>query len=158
MIEQLYAIFDAVFAPILSFPNYLAILFISLMLSLVLVSLNKVLIKKNIREELKSKMEEVKANLAKAQKEGNKENANKFLDDMMKLHNETMKHTLKATMVSMVVVLAILPWVANRYEGLAVAAVPFEIPLLGSSLTWIYWYILVSITVSWISNRFFGAT
>ena len=61
-------------------------------------------------------------------------------------------------MVSMVVVLAILPWVANRYEGLAVAAVPFEIPLLGSSLTWIYWYILVSITVSWISNRFFGAT
>ncbi len=157
MVEQLYPIFDAVFAPIVAFPNHLAILFISILLTLMLVSFNKILVKKNIREELKKKMEEVKMNLAQAQKEGNKEDQNKFLNDMMKLHNETMKHTLKATLVSMAVIVLILPWVANKYEGLTVAAVPFEIPLIGANLSWLYWYILVSLTVSWVLNRFFGA-
>ena len=61
--------------------------------------------------------------------------------------------------VSMIVIAIFLPWVQSKYEGFAaVASLPFNLPFVGSSLNWLYWYILVSLTIGWIVNKLFGAT
>ena len=158
MLEQLYPIFDAVFSPITTFPYYVSVLIISVILTLTVLGINRLLINKNIAKEIKTKMEEIKENLNKAQKLGDKENANKLVNEMMKTNNEYMKHSFKALIVSMLVISLILPWVGQKYKGLAVATLPFNLPFIGHSLEWLWWYVLVSITLGWIANKLFGVS
>lgn len=158
VVEPLYPMFDMIFLPITGLPHYVSILIISTMLTLIVLSLNKLLVKKHIVKEIKTKMEEIKENLNKAQKEGNKETVNKLVNEMMKTNNEYMKHTFRSLIVSMVVVSLFLPWVGAKYQGLTVATLPFTLPFVGNSLEWLYWYILVSITAGLVLNRLFGVT
>jgi uncharacterized membrane protein (DUF106 family) len=101
-------------------------------------------------------MQEIRENLNNAQKMGDKENTNKYLAEMMSMNNTYMKQTFKAMIVSLVVLGLFLPWLRYRYEGMAVAALPFALPFIGSSLSWLYWYILVSFSIGWVLGRFLG--
>ena len=153
----IYAAVDAVFAPLAAFPTYVSIIFIALSLTAVILVLNRLLIKQNIVKGIKVKMEEIKENLNKAQKEGNKEIVDNLMGEMLKTNNEYMRHTLKALVVSTLVALLIFPWVSQKYQGLAVATLPFSMPLVGTVLDGIGWYILVSLTLGWVLNKLFGA-
>ena len=158
VLESLYPVFEAIFSPVTAFPYYISVLIISATLTLMVLGINRLLINKNIVKGIKTKMEEIKENLNQAQKLGDKENANKLVNEMMKTNNESMKHTFKALIVSMVVISLILPWVGQKYKGLAVATLPFNLPFVGYSLDWLWWYVLVSITLGWIANKFFGVS
>jgi uncharacterized membrane protein (DUF106 family) len=39
---------------------------------------------------------------------------------------------------------------------MAVAELPFNVPMVGSSVDWIFWYILVSFTIGWVVRKVFG--
>ncbi len=157
VIEPLYPVFDALFSPITIFPYYVSVLIISTMLTLIVLGINRLLVNKKVAKEIKTKMEEIKENLNKAQKSGDKEGANRLIDEMMKTNNQYMKHTFKALIVSMVVISLFLPWVGDKYKGLTVALLPFNLPFVGTSMEWLYWYIIVSITLGWIANKLLGA-
>jgi uncharacterized membrane protein (DUF106 family) len=120
--------------------------------------INRLLVNKNLVKEIKTKMEEIKENLNQAQKLGNKEHANKLIDEMMRTNNQYMKLTFKALIVSMIVISLFLPWVGEKYKGLTVALLPFNLPFVGASMEWLYWYIIVSITLGWIANKLLGAS
>ena len=156
--ESLYPLFDAIFSPITGLPYHVSILLISMMLTLIVLGLNRLLVKQHIVKQIKTKMEEIKENLNRAQKEGNKETVNSLVSEMMKTNNQYMKHTFRSLIVSMVVVSLFLPWVGAKYQGLAVAALPFNLPFVGSSLEWLYWYILVSLAAGIILNKLLGVT
>lgn len=156
--ESLYPLFDAIFSPITGLPYHVSVLLISMMLTLVVLGLNRILVKQHIINQIKTKMQEIKENLNRAQKEGNKETVNNLVSEMMKTNNEYMKHTFRSLIVSMIVVSMFLPWVGAKYQGLTVASLPFTLPFVGSSLEWLYWYILVSITAGFILNKLLGVT
>ena len=157
MVDPIYAMVDAIFAPLAAFPTYVSIIIVAASLTGVILILNRLLIKQNIVKEIRTKMEEIKENLNRAQKEGNKEIVDNLIKEMMKTNNEYMKHTFKAMIVSMAVALLVLPWVSQKYHGLAVATLPFSMPLVGTVLDGIGWYILVSLTLGWIFNKLSGA-
>ena len=157
VIEPLYPVFDALFSPITIFPYYVSVLIISALLTFAVLLINRLLVNKNVVKEIKTKMEGIKENLNQAQKLGNKEHANKLIDEMMRTNNQYMKHTFKALIVSMIVISLFLPWVGEKYKGLTVALLPFNLPFVGASMEWLYWYILVSITLGWIANKLLGA-
>ncbi|MBI4010310.1 MAG: DUF106 domain-containing protein [Candidatus Aenigmarchaeota archaeon] len=156
--EQLYPIFDMIFSPLTILPHYVSVLILSSMLTMLVLSINRLLVNKDVAKSIRTKMEEIKENLNQAQKLGDKENVNKLINEMMKTNNEYMKHTLKALVVSMLVISLILPWVGEKYKGLTVASLPFNLPFVGHSFDWLLWYFLVSLTLGWIANKMFGVS
>jgi uncharacterized membrane protein (DUF106 family) len=153
VLEQITGMVDLVLSPIAVFQPHVTILIIALIVTFVVTGLSRLITKKSVLQEIKNRIEEIRENLTKAQKEGNTENANKFLNEMMKANNEYMKHSFKTMIVSLVIAGLFLPWLGYKYSGLAVANLPFSIPFIGSNLNWIYWYILVSLTIGWIVNK-----
>jgi uncharacterized membrane protein (DUF106 family) len=118
--------------------------------------LNRLLTNTKAVKELKDKMQEIREQLTAAQKIGDKENTNKFLNEMMNMNNEFMKHSYKSMLVSLVVIAIFLPWMTSKYGGMTVAALPFDVPFIGSSLNWVLWYVLVSFTIGWVVRKLFG--
>jgi uncharacterized membrane protein (DUF106 family) len=154
--EQLLAVFDFIFSPFLAFSPAVSLVFVATVLTVIAMVINRFSINRKAVREIKDRMEQIRENLTKAQKEGNKEEANKFLSEMMKTNNEYMKHTFRALIISIVVLSLFLPWLKYRYEGKAVASLPFSLPVIGNSLGWVVWYVLVSFTVGWVIKKMLG--
>lgn len=155
MLEQITGFANLVFSPLNTFPPYLAVFIFSIVITVLLLGLNRVLTNKKLMNELKVKMEEIKENLTKAQKAGNEQEANRLLNDMMTTNSQYMKQTYKSLIVSFVIAIIFLPWLTSNYSG-AVVTLPFSIPIVGSSLNGLYWYIFVSLVVGWVINKTFG--
>lgn len=153
MLEQITGMFDFVLSPIAAFPPHLAILITSFLVTAMIIGINRLFTKRSVIQEIKNRIEEIRENLTRAQKEGNTENINKFLNEMIKANNEYMKYTFKTLIISIVIATLFLPWLSYKYSGLTVATLPFSVPLIGSELNWIYWYILASLTIGWILNK-----
>ena len=82
---------------------------------------------------------------------------NRFLNDLMKTNNDYMKQTFKTMIISLVIISLFLPWLANHYAISQVAKLPFNLPVIGAKMTWIYWYALVSLMAGWVARKIFGA-
>jgi uncharacterized membrane protein (DUF106 family) len=156
MFEQLLAVFDFIFSPFLVFSPLISLVLVATALTAIVMVINKFSINKKAVREIKNRMEEIRENLTKAQKEGNKEETNRFLNEMMKANNDYMKQTFAALIISIVVLSLFLPWLRYRYEGKVVAALPFSLPVIGSSMGWVWWYVLVSFTVGWVIKKLLG--
>jgi len=157
MLEPLIAVFDLIFSPLAIFKPHISLLIVSTVLTLIVLFLNRLAMNKNLVKEIKTKMEEIKENLTRAQKEGNTEEINKFLSEMMKTNSQYIRQNFKTMIISLVVISLFLPWLGYKYGGAAVAALPFSLPIIGSSLGWVYWYILVSIAVGWVVRKLIEA-
>lgn len=155
MFEQFFGVFDFIMSPITIFNPVVSLLIISTLITVTVMLLNYFTINKKLVREIKNKMEELRESLTAAQKIGNTEEANKFLSEMMKANSDYMKQTFKALIVSLIVVSIFLPWLRYKFEGMTVAALPFTLPVVGSSLSWLFWYILVSFTMGWIIKKIF---
>ncbi|MBI5872483.1 DUF106 domain-containing protein [archaeon] len=160
MFEQLINVFDIIFSPLIVLKPHISLLIISTFVTVLVLFTNKIFINKNVVREIKQKMENIREQITRAQKEGNMEEANKFLTEMMKTNGELMRHTLKGMIVSLIVLSLFLPWIKHTYEvtykGVIVAKLPFSLPYVGSSLDWLLWYVLVSITIGWIIRKLLG--
>lgn len=138
--------FEIIFKP------HILLLIISSAITLFLFFLNRLLVKKDVLKEIKTRMIEIRENLAKAQASGNNEEINKYLNELLKVNSEYMRQNLKILVVSMLVLIAVLPFISNAFSGMTVS-IPFEIPFIGSKLNWSIWYILVSFSVGWAIKR-----
>lgn len=160
MLEQITGMlvngFNLVFSPLFVFSPIVSLLIVSSFLTILVLGLNRIVTNRKLVKEIKDKMEQVRENLTAAQKIGDKENVNKLLAEMMSINNTYMKQTFKAMIVSLVVLALFLPWLRYKYDGMTVAALPFTLPFLGNSLSWVYWYILVSFSIGWVVGKFLG--
>jgi len=161
MLEQLINVLNIIFSPLMVFKPHISLLIVSSIITVLVILLNRVFVNDKLVKEIKQKMENIREQLTRAQKEGNTEEANKFLSEMMKTNSEMMKHTFKGLIVSLVILSLFLPWIKNTYEvtykGVAVAKLPFTLPFIGSNLDWIIWYVLVSLTIGWVFRKMIGA-
>jgi uncharacterized membrane protein (DUF106 family) len=96
------------------------------------------------------KIEEIREKLTIAQRSKNKEETEKLIKELLSINKEYLKHSLKLILISFAAVLVFLPWLNFKYKGIAVTILPFNLPLLGSKLPWLYWYTFVSLVVSWL--------
>jgi uncharacterized membrane protein (DUF106 family) len=160
MLEQITGMlvngFNLIFSPLFAFSPIVSLLIVSSFLTILVLGLNRVVTNRKLIKEIKDRMEQVRENLTAAQKIGDKENVNKLLAEMMSVNNTYMRQTFKAMIVSLVVIALFLPWLRYKYEGMTVATLPFTLPFIGNSLSWIYWYILVSFSIGWVVGKFLG--
>ncbi|MFH1623296.1 MAG: EMC3/TMCO1 family protein [Candidatus Aenigmatarchaeota archaeon] len=160
MFEQItgmtVAAMDATFAPLMAFGPMVSLFAVSAAITVSITLLGRLLTNNKAVKELKSKMQELREQMTAAQKAGDKDAVNRLLEQTMRMNNEFMKHSYKSLFVSLVVISIFLPWLRHSYEGMAIASLPFALPFVGTSLTWVVWYILVSFTIGWVVRKMFG--
>lgn len=149
-------VFNIVFSPLSAFSPIVSLLIVSAFLTTLVLCVNRVVVNRKLIKEIKDRMQQVRDNLTAAQKMGDKENVNKFLAEMMNVNNIYMKQTFKTMIVSLVLIGLFLPWLKYKYGGMVVATLPFTLPFIGNSLSWVYWYILVSFTIGWVLGKVLG--
>lgn len=156
LLNPLAVIVDPVFSPLLGLKPHVALFVFAVVLSSIIYGINKLMINRKVAKEIKNKLAVVKENLTLAQKDGRKDDINKFLSEYMAINNQYLRQTFKVMIVTFVVVIALFPWASSRFSGVAVASLPFPLPFIGTSMGWLAWYILVSITGSWLLRKFIG--
>jgi uncharacterized membrane protein (DUF106 family) len=154
--NPLAVLVNPVFSPLLLLQPHVALFMFALLLTTIIFSINKLMINRKVAKEIKDKLAIVKENLTKAQKEGKKDEINKFLSEYMAINNQYLRQTFKVMMVTFAVVILLFPWASARFSGVTVASLPFALPIIGTNVGWIVWYILVSITGSWLLRKFIG--
>ncbi|RLI98046.1 MAG: hypothetical protein DRP00_02870 [Candidatus Aenigmatarchaeota archaeon] len=155
IVEALISFFDFIFSPFLMLKPHLSLFLVSSLITFLIILINKFCIDKKKVEELKKKMEELRIKVANAQKLGNLEEANKFLNELLKTNTEHLRQSLKALLLTLVLISLVFPWIKYRYGGMSIN-LPFNLPLIGSSFSWFIWYALVSFTVGWILRKLLG--
>lgn len=135
---------------------HILLLIISSLITVFLFFLNRILVKRDLLKEIKTRMIEIRENLAKAQASGNNEEMNRYLSELLKVNSEYMRQNLKVLIVSMIVIIAVLPFISNVFSSMVIS-IPFEIPFIGSKINWSIWYILVSFSVGWAMKRLLEA-
>jgi uncharacterized membrane protein (DUF106 family) len=101
-------------------------------------------------------MEKIREQLTAAQKNGDKGLQNEFLSKMMETNSKYMKHSFKALIISIIVLSLFLPYLKYKYEGIIIAQLPLNVPFIGSSLSWLGWYVLVSFMIGWAIRKILG--
>jgi uncharacterized membrane protein (DUF106 family) len=157
MFEQIFAainsILDIVFSPVLAFSPIVSLVIISTALTVLVLVINKIFINTKVMREIKEKMEEIREKVTTAQKAGNKDEAQNSLNEMMKINSQYMKHSMKAMVISIVVLGLFLPWLKYRFGEMPVAYLPFSVPFVGASLGWLWWYVIVSFAIGWVLRK-----
>ncbi len=145
-----------IFAPLAVFNPAVSLFIVSSLMTILVTGLNRLVTNKKAMKEIKDRLQNIREQLTAAQKIGDSESASKFLKEMMSVNSEYMKHTYKGIFISLIVIAIFLPWLGHNYGGMIVASLPFEVPMIGSELTWILWYILVSFTMGWVIRKLLG--
>lgn len=156
MFEWLIAFGSLILSPLSIFKPHISLLIVSATLTLVALAISKFFTNRQLIKEIKDRMEMIREDLTKAQKEGNTEHANKCLNEIMKANTEYLRHNFKGMIASIVVVIPFFYLLKVKYSGMVVATLPFTVPVVGSSLSWIGWYILVSFAIGWTVGKLLG--
>ncbi len=156
LLNPLAVFVEPVFSPLLALKPHIGLFVFSLILTTIIYAVNKVMINRKVSKEIKDRLATVKENLTKAQKDGRKDDINKFLKEYMAINNQYLKQTFKVMIVTFLVVILLFPWANTKFTGVTVAQLPFALPFIGTGMGWIAWYILVSITGSWLLRKFIG--
>lgn len=91
-------------------------------------------------EEIKERINE----LQEKQKEGDEKDS-KHTKEMMSLTKEMMIHNFKPLLYTFIPIILVIFWLRGTYEGTGVVA---TLPVVNFQLTWLWWYILISVIVS----------
>ena len=149
---------DPMLYPLLGMSPALTVFIVSLLTTVFVIGVGRLLMDNKKIEELKLKSKEIREKILNAQKLGNKSEMERMVSELFKLNREFMKQTLRNLVLSIIVAIIFLPWLSAHYSGMAVASLPFTLPIVGSKLSWIYWYVLVSFVVGFVLTKLIGVS
>ncbi|OYT42342.1 MAG: hypothetical protein B6U78_01485 [Candidatus Aenigmarchaeota archaeon ex4484_224] len=145
---------DIVFSPILSLSPALSLALISFLISLTVVIASKIVMRMSNLENIRQKIEEIRNEIFRLQKEGKEEMAKKQMEELLKINKSYMFQSFKLILVSLVIFILIFPWIAERYQSYSkIVKLPFALPFIGDGLNWLEWYILISFVVGFILKK-----
>jgi len=155
MIEGYYTALTGVFSPVIAISPMVTIMAVALMVTFAITIVTRFMVDQKKMQELKDKQKEIQNEVKALQKENKTEEANERMKDMFKYSNQLMKMNFKVFPVTMILVLAILPWLAQMFEG-PVVVLPMALPYFGAEIGWLGWYFLLSITFSQFFRKMMG--
>ena len=129
---------------------------VALSVSLTIVLSYKIFVDLESLNEAKKKLKKLQERLIEVQREKNVKEANRIIDEMTKINKVFIKESIKPMIVSLILLVTVFPVLSKVYTGKVVAKLPFSLPFVGSQLSWIGWYIIVSLTITWILKRLLG--
>jgi uncharacterized membrane protein (DUF106 family) len=104
--------------------------------------------------EIKIQQKEKQEKMKELQKT-NPQEANRVMNEILKLSNKQFKIMMKPMIVSFIIVIMVLPFLPEVFPG-AVVNLPFTLPFFGSDFGWLMWYIIVSVPLNSIFRKILG--
>jgi uncharacterized membrane protein (DUF106 family) len=148
---------DSFLYPLLQLKPIIAIFTVSLALSLISLGISILTINKVALRKIKENMSYLQSNLKVAQKELNIEVLGKSIEEMVKLYIQSLRIKIKSIAITLLLVIIIFPWLNHHFSEIKVVAeLPFSLPIIGSSMDWIIWYIFVSLTTTYLIQKILG--
>lgn len=158
LLHPIGAFLDPIFGPLTVFPPYVTILIMSIILTVAIMLVSRLFVDRKLMIKIKEEMEEIKENLNRAQKSGDKEGQDKHLGELMKANSKYMRHTMKIMVVSIAVVMLFFPWLSFRYAGITAVDLPFTVPFVGwVGLEWFWWYVLTAFAAGTVIRKIMGS-
>ncbi len=154
MFELIYGILNKIFLPITQFSPHISLLLLALIITLFTTLLNRLVTNRKLVKELNEKIKKIKDELKEAEKEKNREKVSKIWKEFADASQEQMKQLFKGFIVSLAVIALFLPWISYKYGGTTISIMPLS--FFFGNLSWIWWYVLVALTVSIIFQKLFG--
>ncbi len=154
MVSFYYPVLDFVFGPVFGLPPAIGEAIVAAVVTIVITLFYKYMVDQNKMRELKTKVKE----LQKKQKEvpkGNTEELNKLLSEMLSLQNQQMKLNLKPMIPTLLIAVAVFPWMGSVFTG-PMVILPFALPFFGNDFGWLMWYIILSIPMSIVFRKILG--
>ncbi len=149
---------DPIFSPITILPPHIAILIISIILTLMITFGSRLIVNRKALIKLKEEMQEIKDKWNKSQKNGDKDEQKKYYNQLMNANGRYMKHTIRIMFVSIFVVIIFFPWLSYEYTESVVVNLPFTLPILEwDSLKWFWWYVVTAFSVGTILRKIMGS-
>ncbi len=152
--SNLYWLLTTVFAPLLVLPSIVSLTILSVMLVFILTLISKKFVDQNVAKQL---LEEIKALDRKIKETKDQKESEKLLDEKMKLISKQMKMSYKSLFAGMIFIIIFLPWFGHVYTQ-PLIDLPFSLPLIGSTVGWLVWYIVVSIPLSLLFRKLLGVS
>jgi uncharacterized membrane protein (DUF106 family) len=146
-------ILDSFLFPLLLLKPALAIFIISSILSLISVAISVLTVNKEAVIKIKERMSSLQKEMKAAQKERNDKALTKIFEEAMKINFQMLKLKSKSMVIILFLTILIFPWLNYHFGGVSVAKLPFSIPIIGSNISWIWWYIFVSLTITYVIQR-----
>lgn len=156
MFEQLIPVLDFIFSPLMIFPPTISLFLLAFIVTALIILINKIFVRGNVLKELKARMEQMREELIRYQKDGNSEKANEILGQIAQTNLVYMKHTFKALFISLIIVILVFPWMQATYKDITVAELPLAVPFVGTSLNWFIWYFIASLAIGWVVRKLMG--
>ena len=151
MIERIGKVLNPIFQPFLFFNPLISLLMLSLIFTLLIIFYQRKIFRKNEIREIKKRVDELKEKMIKAQKNGNKEEVEKILNEMFKANLKLIKEDFKVLILSFFLGIIIFSWVSFAYSGYYVK-LPFPV---FNKISLIYFYMLLSFIVGIVLAKIF---
>ena len=107
-------------------------------------------------KEMKERMNELNKKIKNAREQNNQNEMNKYNKELLKMSSEQMKMQFKPMIVTFIIIIPIFTWICpNLFGSNPVVQLPFTV-FGKESLTWIWWYIVVSLPMGIIFRKILG--
>jgi uncharacterized membrane protein (DUF106 family) len=132
-----------------------AVFLYGLGLSLITFILYILLINVKDYNDLKNEMNDLKKKINDAQKQKDLKKANDLTNDMLKASSKQFKMSMKPLIVSMFIAILSLGYMNSQYAKVLIN-LPFNAPIAGTDIGWLWWYILVSVSATTLFRKIAG--
>lgn len=147
---------DVLLSPLLVLKPHLVILILASALTIIGTTFKTTFIGRKKIVKMKREIARVMDKINAAQKTGDTKLLQKHLNELFKLQRNYFKINLVPIAFSLLLFALFIPWFHASFSAKTVVVLPVSIPIIGRSLSWIIWYIMVSICVAWLIEKLFS--
>lgn len=137
---------------IFGLPGYQEILIISILLSLLMAILTKILTNQDEIKRAKREMQFYQDKVKKAQASGDKDTVAKLSNDMLKASGKQLKQSMKPMFISLIIFAIAFWWLGTTYAEIVIL-IPFPIPFIGAEFNWFWWYLVVVLPTGFLFRK-----
>ena len=127
------------------------ILIYTLVLSLIVAMLYKLLTNQDEMKKIKEEMNYFKERSDQARKDGDMAKMNQYTSDMLKMSSKQFKQTMKPMFASMFIFIIVLGWLGATFGEVLITT-----PFAGFQLSWFLWYIVIAIPATMVFRKLMG--
>ncbi len=168
--DPFFGVLDSILGPMfaLSPENQKLSLMIGIFTVSVLIALITTIVTSKVidQEEMKSnkrRLKEFQEKLKTTREKGDEKKLKKIQSQMLEVQSEVMKGSFKPMLYTFVPIIIVFQWLSqyetlqtyiNMYQHLV--TLPFTLPIFGSELGWLGWYIVCSFMSSTVIRKVFN--
>jgi uncharacterized membrane protein (DUF106 family) len=112
---------EPIFGFLLAYEPVIAVTIYSIIVLFLINIFYRILVKQNAAKELKAQTKELSRRMREEQKAGRTEEATKLMSEMMQQNTRLMRLTMKPMLISFIIVIILLPFLAGAYPDISVA-------------------------------------